>query len=100
MKMSRAYTAEEARKILLDQMRDYAQYWSTVTDRSVEEKMSGLCFSILNIFDGTTLILPGMDIVLRPHPDDKQYHIEEDSDYFEEGMIINDCVLHDQWYKP
>ena len=98
-KEPKAYTAEEAREMLLNHMRIMSKYWATVDDRPCQDKLNGLCFSILNIFDGTTMNLPSMDIVLRPHPDDKQYHIDEGNNYFEDGMVINDdCSMHEEWY--
>ena len=63
------------------------------------EKCNGLAFSILNIFDGTSIELPAMDIVLRPHEDDKEYLRGEGMDWFEDGMVINDCYLHELFYK-
>jgi hypothetical protein len=32
-----------------------------------------------------------MDISLSPHPDDKEYHKSLHEDWYEDGMIINDC---------
>ena len=98
--MSRAKTVEEVREEFLDMMRTYADYWANVQDRSTPEKLHGLCFSILNIFDGTTLGLPAFDIVVRPHEDEKQFAIDNGEDYYEDGMCINDdCYLHDMYYK-
>lgn len=43
--------------------------------------------------------LPAMDVSMRPHEEDKAYRIKQDEDYYEPGMVINDCNLHDIWYK-
>lgn len=100
---SRSYTPEEVREKVLDHMKFLCQYWSQLDRRehhdSEKDRMMGLCFSILNIFDGTTMEFPAMDIVLSPHPSDKNFHIERDQNWFEKGMVINDCTLHDEWYK-
>ena len=91
----RAYTAEEVRKIFLDQVRHLVSYWERESrEPTAKGKLEGLAFSIMNIFDGTSG-LPAFDIVCAPHPDDKQYHIDEGSKYFVPGMVINECRLHE-----
>lgn len=97
--MSRAYTIEEVREMFLDNVRELVSYWNTVEERNCEEKLSGLAFSILNIFDGTTIGLPAMDILLAPHPDDKAFLQASDENWFEPGMIVNDCYLHELFHK-
>lgn len=94
----RAYTADEVRQQLLAQIRQDITYWLQ-QDGDERRRMEGLVFSILNIFDGTTMALPAMDIVLSPHPDDKQFHIDEGDNWYESGQVINDCMLHEEWYK-
>ena len=93
------YTAEEVRQQVLDLMRAYIGVWLKEDRETERERMEGLVFSILNIFDGTTLDLPAMDIVLRPHADDKQFFIDEGQRWYEDGMVINDCLLHEEWHK-
>jgi len=41
--------------------------------------------SILNIFDGTTITLPAMNIALDPHPEDKETHRGEGTNWYEPG---------------
>lgn len=96
--MSKAKTVEEVRETFLDQIRFLAHYWARQKPNSSREACDGLAFSILNIFDGTSG-LPAFDIIVRPHPDDKQYHIENGEDYYEDGMMINDCHLHEMYYR-
>jgi hypothetical protein len=37
---------------------------------------------------------------MEPHPDDKQYNIDNGEQWVEDGQIINDDVmLHDLYYK-
>ena len=76
-----------------------AAYWANEERATVREKCDGVAFSILNIFDGTSGGMPAFDLLVSPHPDDKQYHINEGSNYYEPGMMINDCHLHDMYYK-
>jgi hypothetical protein len=99
MSEPRAKTAEEARADFLAHVRQVARYWESPPDRTVRERLEGLAFSILNIFDGTSG-LPAMDIVLRPHPDDEAFYKSEDENWFEDGQIINDGVmLHEVFYE-
>jgi hypothetical protein len=81
-------------------MRNLASYWGSVPEKSVEDRLSGLCFSLLNIFDGTSLGLPAFDLVVRPHPDDKALHIRNGERYYEDGMVINaDVHMHEEFYQ-
>jgi hypothetical protein len=97
--MSKAKSEQEVRDELFRKLNDIAVYWANLRGKSDLEKCRGVVFSILNIFDGTSIGLPAMDIRLSPHPDDKQYHIDLDEDYYEEGVLINDCYLHHLWQK-
>lgn len=100
--MSRAYTKDEMREEFLEQIRILVNYWGGDSDNKVKEKTSkekldGLAFSILNIFDGST-VLPAFDIVVRPHKDDKKYNIERGEKYYEDGICFNDdVILHELW---
>lgn len=95
----RAKTAEEVQQEFLNHLHSLVRYWSELPDQTVEQKCDGLAFSILNIFDGTTVGLPAMDIVLAPHPDDKAFNKGEGNNWYEPGMIINDCMLHELFVK-
>jgi hypothetical protein len=95
---SRAYTAEEAREMFLNQVRAYAEYWAELPGKTDKERCDGLAFSLMNIFDGTSAGLPALDIVARPHPADKPYHIDEGTNYFEDGTVLNNCMLHELYY--
>ena len=101
--MSRVKTAEEVRGEFLDAVRGAAAYWAAqhnVSRDSVREVCDGLAFSILNIIDGMSGSFGcAIDLTLAPHPEDKQYHRENDEDWCEEGMVINaDCMLHEFYY--
>lgn len=98
--MSKPYTKEEVLKLFMDQTRTIANYWSKVEGRTEKEKIEGAIFTLLNSIDGMGYPFVAMDLVLRPHPDDKNYHIENGDDYYEDGMAINDCVyLHELFYE-
>ena len=93
------YTAEECRQKLYAQLRATAKYWLNESRATTEaERMDGLLFSILNIFDGSTMGMPAMDIRLAPHPDDKQFLINRNERWFKPGMLINNCAMHEEWH--
>jgi hypothetical protein len=97
--MSKAITKEEATDAFLDHCRTIVKYWAKQDkDSTVEEMISGAVFSVLTAIDGCS-DLPSMDLVLRPHPDDKQDYIDGGDNWVVDGMVINDdCMLHDNFY--
>ena len=96
---ARAKTPEEVRTEFLSKIRELTKYWAGVEGRTDLEKCEGVAFSILNIFDGTSCGLPAMDISLSPHPSDKDYHADQGKHWYEPGMVINDCTLHEMFYE-
>lgn len=98
MSKPRAKTAEEVREEFLKQIHAISNYWANLPNKSAQERCDGVAFSILNIFDGTTMNLPSMDISLSPHPDDKEFYIQNGSNWYEKGMVINNCMLHELLY--
>ena len=97
--MPRAKTVEEAREEFLHHLRGLAAYWSEVPNQTIRERCDGLVFSILNIFDGTSAGFPAMNIALAPHKDDQAFNEAEGENWYESGMIINDCYLHEMYFK-
>lgn len=97
--MAEPIPAEKAREQFMHQLAALAKYWADQTDQSPLDRCNGLAFSVLNLFDGTSMELPAMDIVLRPHPDDEQFHKDEGTDWFVDGQVINEDMLHEQWHK-
>lgn len=75
------------------------RYWLDQKLMSTEDKIEGVIFSILNIFDGGSLIFPKTKIIPSPHPTDKEFHIENGSNYFPENVDINADFgeLHSSW---
>jgi len=98
--MPRAITAAEEREALLGAVRNYASYWSTQQCTS-REMCDGLAFSILGLIDGVAAGNPSLDLVVRPHPDDKAYCEKNGENWHEDGLVINDgdAYLHDDYYK-
>jgi len=99
--MSKQITKEKAREMFLNHIHDMVEFWANESRKQdPKRKLDGLVFSILALIDGSGMGLPAMDIVLRPHPEDKEFHQKEDEDWFEDGMVINDdCHLHEFWHK-
>jgi hypothetical protein len=97
--MSRAYTKEESRKIVLDHIRALVRYWDSLPDKPSKEKLEGLAFSILTMIDGDSM-LPSMDIVLRPNPADQAFHKGHGENWFKDCLILNDdCALHEFFHE-
>lgn len=87
-----SYTKEEVREMFLKYAIDLAHYWAKQED-SKERICEGVVHSLLTAIDGCSMSFPTMDIVLRPHPDDKGFCIKNGERYFEDGMVINDDVI-------
>lgn len=91
---SKAISKEESRELFLSHCKALALYWAQQKG-SKEQVCDGLVFSILSTIDGCTE-LPAIDLALSPHPEDKQYCVDNEEDWFEPGLVINDdCDLHD-----
>lgn len=94
----RTYTAEEAREHVLGHMHVLVKYWAKLPDKSMADRLDGLAFSFLTMIDGATG-LPAMDLVLRPHHNDEEFHREEDENWYQDGQVVNGNVcLHELWY--
>jgi hypothetical protein len=94
--MPRAYTTDEVRRMFVQNIKNRVNYWADSKGNTEKEKLSGLAFSILVMLDGGS-DLPQFHVVAAPHPDDKNYDIENGDNYFEnveDGEGIEGC-LHD-----
>jgi len=98
--MSKPITKEQSRDQLLGAIKCLASYWGRV-GKTPKEAAEGMAFSMLNIFDGTAGTFDcAVDLVLRPHPEDKEFRESEGQDYFVDGQVINEgCHLHDMFYN-
>lgn len=97
---SKARTPEELREDFIGQLRMMVSYWETLPNKTSREKLNGLAFSFLATIDGVSDGIPAYNLVASSHPDDKQFHIDEGSDWIEDGTVINgDVMLHEEWYK-
>lgn len=99
--MSAARTPESLREDFMGSCREIARYWAgpLVEEHSVEERLSGMLHSILPLIDGQAG-MPALDLVCRPHPDDKEFHQAEGEDWVEDGTVLNaDVLLHELLYR-
>lgn len=97
MSKPRALTAEEIREEFLQKFIDLARYWANSPNKTPLEQCEGLAFSILNIFDGCSDMLPAFDITAASHPDDKEDHERHGENWYEAGTHINNCMLHEEF---
>lgn len=97
--MSKAITSEELQQRLLYHFRSLAKYWAKQHPDSAEDACNGMAFSVLTFLDGCTGDMPSVELIARPHPDDKQYHIDNGEDWIEDGTVINTGgYLHELYY--
>jgi len=94
----RAYTVEEVREEMLDYLRNIANYWADLPNKTAREKCDGLVFSFLTLLDGCAMF-PALDVTLAPHESDKEYNRSEGMNWYEPGMLVNNCMLHELYYK-
>lgn len=90
--MTRPYTEAECRSMLLDHVRTLVLYWSgeignVPHEKSVKDRLDGLAFSLLVMLDGGTE-LPGFKVIPDPHPDDRQYHIDEGENWWPDDVDL------------
>lgn len=92
--MSREKTSDEVRIELLKHIKVMVEYWDAIPNITSKEKLDGLAFSILNTLDGGTH-LPSFIVAPIPHHEDKQFHINEESNYYPENHEIEDKIKCD-----
>jgi len=104
--MCREYTKEEVREQFLYHVRTMVNYWDSIPKKTTKEKLSGLAFSILTALDGCAGDLPGFIVAPLSHPNDKQYRIENEENYYPENHEIENKIkcdiaggLHELFYK-
>ena len=93
---------EELRRDMLFHFRHMVVYWDAHPGMSPRDKLSGLLHSILCYIDGVSGSSPcAFDLVCRPHPDDKQFNIDEGDRWVQDGDVINaGLMLHEELYSP
>jgi len=91
------YTLDEMRKMYLDMIRAYIDYWAIEPKKTCREKLEGLAFSILLIIDGESA-LPAFSLTPIPHPGDRQYCIDNGERWWPSGIDIAGG-LHEDFVK-
>ena len=87
--MSREKTVEEVQQDLLEHIWYMIEYWEKDNRAlTLRDKLEGLAHSILAALDGCSMALPGFAIIPNPHPDDKQYYIENGEDWYPDNVDI------------
>lgn len=95
----REYTKEEVRQMLYKHMKDLCKYWSQQKRETEEERMLGLCHTLLSTFDGSVGDFPAIDLRLSTHPTAKEFYKSNGENWFKDGMVINDCIMASEFYK-
>ena len=97
MSVSHQLTPGEARSRFLHTVKALAAYWS-IAAQSDREKLDGLAWSILGLFDGQDLQLPAFDLVARPTSEDTAYWQASEEGWVKDGTVINqDCSLQEEY---
>lgn len=92
--MAEPYTKEEMREMFLAHCQSIAFYWSRLENKTPRERCDGVVFSMLNIFDGCSGGFPcAINLVMDPHPDDKDSTSLNGEYWVEPGQVINDDVM-------
>lgn len=85
---------------MVSQIKNVLRYWANLPEDGPERKLTtqdrcdGVAFSILSMLDGCTDALPAVDLVLRPHEEDKAYHRSNGERRIEPETVISD-ILHE-----
>lgn len=97
--MSDYYSEEEMRAVFIESSKQIAAYWAGIDGISKRDVADGVLHSMLCILDGVSGSFPcAVDLVMRPHPDDKQFRIDNGEKYVVDGQVINNCYLHEIIY--
>lgn len=78
----RACTEDEVRAKLIEHIEDLIDYWATLPDKTVEDRLHGVAFSILVTLDGESADLPGFIVAPAPHPDDQEFLRKQGENWF------------------
>jgi len=99
---SREFTTDEVREQFMNHVKMLIDYWDNVDDRTTKEKISGFAHSLLATIDGSSVELPAFVLAPAPHESDKNYHIENQENYYAENENVKCDIaggLHDLLYK-
>jgi hypothetical protein len=105
--MSRPWTQKEVQEKFIRHMWDLVNWWANETRKpTAREKLEGLLHSFLATLDGDSGDLPAYTIIPDPHPSDKNYHIDQEENYYQpfelpDGTITvhGENCLHEIMYR-
>lgn len=104
--MSREKTTDEIQAEFVEHVRDSITYWDSLPNITIREKLNGLAFSILVAIDGEADALPSFILAPRPHPEDKEFHIQKGNNFYPENHLLDDEIkcdiagdLHEIFYR-
>lgn len=90
MEPSRAFTSQEIEETIYLQLATYARFWSAhVSNHNDYEKCLGMAHSILSMLAGCNINLPAFELHPSPHPDDEEYHLKIDENYYDNNTVVN-----------
>lgn len=87
----RAWTKEEVCDKFVKHLMVAAREWANYPNKTPLERTEGLVHTMLATIDGCSLGIPALDLVPQPHEEDKEFHISEGENYFE-NEAFNDCT--------
>ena len=94
----RAKTEVETKKQIVDYLKMSMDYWEGLPNKTIKERLHGMVFSMLVMLDGESWF-PCMDIIIRPHVDDKEYQKGMGNNWFPSGLTLKGGDLHELWSK-
>lgn len=103
--ITKEYTKDQVTENFLQNIKGLCRYWNRIEDQNTIEKLEGLAFSILSCIDGCSGAMPGFILAPLPHEDDKQFHIDEEDEFYypqnHESKVNCDIAggLHELFYK-
>jgi hypothetical protein len=96
--MSREYTPDECRQMIFDHLAGVARYVKGESRaETIEDKLELLIFCFFTMIDGESASLPAFKLVPSPHPDDREYHQEEGTNFWPDYGDLSDGELHSRW---
>lgn len=81
----REWTEDEIRERLLRHVWDMVEYWADRPGKPIEERLSGLAFSILAALDGCAMAIPAFIVAPCPHESDKDFNRSNGDNWYPEN---------------
>ena len=92
------YSLDECRRQFCLKIITISRFWinENLETKATEE---GICHSILSLLDGKTIGFPKIELRISPHEDDKQDAIDRGEKWYQDGMIINEPSMKEDFFK-